>query len=408
MAGLGSGKTTSLAAALLSKISIPGTVAGLFAPTRKMIHKAVLKTLKQTWQTFGLMDEFDYVVNKTPPQNWGVKKMTLGNLSGIITTRWGSYVVFDGLENYDSQRGQEYDVVFIDEFRDVKDGALEVIEGRLRGKRFKDLGLPHQLFIFTTPPDDPTKLLEIIENKDTFVIEATTYSNEKNLPPNYIENLRNSMSDIEFRREVLAELIPATETPFAASFDRNYHVVDNIDFDGGMRLLSFDFNVSPAVATIWSFQRGEFGFANCIDEIRMENVSIYDVCAEIRRRYGNSGEWIVTGDASGLSRSSLSPGLATYYRIIQTELMLRPRDIVVPRSNPLHKESFAFVNAALERKKVRIHKRCVHTIKDLTVVGYSPVSGIDKKDPKLGHLLDSFRYALHYIFKNEIYKKDAV
>ena len=403
LAGIGSGKTTALAVTLLQKLMLPGVVAGVFAPTRKMMHKAVLKSIKSTWQGFGIHENLDYVVNKTPPVSWGVRKLTLGNTSGVITMRWGSCIIFDGLENFDSQRGQEYDVLFIDEFRDVKEGALEVVEGRLRGETYKQAKLNHQSFIFTTPPPDPTELQRIVDLPDTYTVHATTYSNAHNLPPRYIDALKDSMSDVDFRREVLAELVPAVETPFAYAFNRDRHVYIGDPSEHTDKLVSFDFNVSPAVATLWEY---DYGTARCFDEIKLENASIYDVCSVITGKYNY--DWVVTGDASGWNRSGATRGLATYYKIIQEELQLRSRDIVVPRSNPQHKDSYAFVNAAFERKDVKIHSRCKSTIQDLTLVAYSPAKGIDKSNPKLGHLLDSVRYALHYIFRKDIYKKDVL
>jgi len=392
LAGLGSGKTTALAIAVLAKSRVPGSFHGIFAPTRKMINRAVLKTLKYTWSSIGLEEDVDFVVNKRPPRHWNVPPLTLGNKTGIITTAWSSYIAFDGLENFDSQRGQEYDCIFIDEFRDVKAEAIDVLEGRLRGIAHKKLNLPHQLFIFTTPPDNPDHILKLMEKPETKLVRATTFSNEKNLPPGYIDRLRESLSTVQFRREVLAEIIPATESPFAYSFSVSRHV-KNTEWLNVDAFVSFDFNITPAVATVWEVSDT---VTVCHDEISLDNASIYDVCSEINARYPHMiGEWNVTGDASGWSREGTNRRLSSYYHIIAEELAIPFKKIYVPKSNPTHRDSYYFVNWHLEKNTFVIDPRCKNTIQDLQSVAYSPQKGISKTDKNRGHLLDTVRYLIH-------------
>lgn len=388
LAGIGSGKTTCLAYTLITKLAVPGVVCGVFAPSRKVVAKAVLRTIKTVWSNLGIVEGRDYVVNRRSP--W--KPFTLGNNNGILSTRWGSYVIFDGLENYDSQRGQEYDCVFIDEFRDVRPDALAVLEGRLRGQTYRRLGLPHQLFVYTTVPDDVTVVTRHFSN--AHIITASTYSNAHNLPPNYIPHLQQNMSDLQFRREVLAELVPATNNLFAYAFSADRHVRD-ADLGEGELWISFDFNVAPAVATLWEVTTDS---AYCFDEVVINNVSIYEFCTYLLAMRDDWADFYVTGDASGMNRSGQSRNLETYYHIIRHELGIPRGHFVVPSRNPLQRDSYALVNAVLERKTVAISPRCSGLITDLMSVLYDPVSGIDKSVASRGHLLDTLRYLFHLNF----------
>lgn len=396
LAGLGAGKTTALAIRLLMFLtSHSGAVMGVFAPSRKVLNRTTLAGVRRIWDLMGYSEGRDYVINRRPPASWRVKPYSPLNASGVLTTRNGSYCVLDGLENFDSQRGAEFDAVLIDEFRDCREGVFEVISGRMRGKVLPQ----RQIFIYTTPPENPDILTRIISLRGTELVTATSYSNASNLPAGYLDLLKSNYSTVAFRREVMAELIPAKINPFAYAFDASRHVGE-CAFNPKLEVyLSFDFNISPATCTAWHVDHWAMQ-ACCLREFRLTNASIYALLDVIKAAFPRS-IFYVTGDATGKARLGASAELKSFYDIILSELGLSREFMATPMVNATHRSSSVLVNSVLEKCNIKIDKSCVYLIRDLETVNYDPATGgIDKKDLTRGHLLDTMRYLFHTYFAN--------
>jgi hypothetical protein len=398
--GLGSGKTTTIAAVLLKLAKYRGAVGGIFAPNLNVLRKATVPRLQRTLAEMGVMPERDYVVGKFPPPNWRVPKFTALNQSKIMTFRNGSYVILDGLREPDSQRGIEFDFIMIDEFRDVSQEALEILEGRLRGECFSKWGLVHRVYLFTTPPLVVDHILKLAERPTTELITAPSWTNP-NLRKGYLEQLKATYPEIIYRREVGAELISITSQLFAFEFDEKKHVGDVPEFLPDEPVyLSFDFNISPATCTAWRVvTHGEGRRLQCVREFRLTDVSVYALCDAIKIRYPHH-LFIVTGDAAGFSRQGATQDLRSFFDIIMKELGINQNMLKVTKTNPTHRSSWVLCNSILSTMNVKIDKSCKHLIRDLKTVSFDPVKGIDKSNKELGHLLDTFRYVCHTFFYN--------
>lgn len=392
LAGIGAGKTSTMGAVLAKKIVVPKAVVALCAPDLKVLKNATLPAVVERLAEFGYVADRDYVVGRLPPKEWRVPPYTKVSQNRIMTFRTGAYVILDGLLKYDSIRGVNLDGVLIDEFRDVKEEAWNVVLGRLRGRRLPAAGRPLQIHLFTSPPDDPTVIKKIIASPNCETIAAPTWSNPF-LPPEYVDELRATLSPLMFRREVCGELVTVTDKPFAMDFDAARHVAPVAPFsDDEVVYLSFDFNVNPATCTAWRIDARPGGRAECVREFAVADCSLPALCAYIRACYpGNV--LFVTGDASGRARQGANASLHSMYDIVKTSLGLGRNQVSVPRSNQSHKESWALCNALFANFAVAIDPSCTGLIRDLETVAYDAVNGIDKSDKTRGHLLDTLRYA---------------
>ncbi len=396
--GLGSGKTTVMATLLLKLLKYPGTVGGVFAPTLPVLKNATMYRLIRTLAQINVFPEIDYVSGKFPPVDWGIPKYTEFTQTKVMTFRNGTYVIADGLKDPDSKRGIEFDFILIDEFRNVSKDSFEVLKGRLRGQTYKRLGIPHKMYLFTTPPVVVDDILEMAKSPNCELITAPSWTNP-NLPKGYLESLKNTYPDIIYRREVGAELLSITTELFAFEFDETKHVgpVPPILPDEYV-YLSFDFNIAPATCTAWRLIRhGENRRLQCAKEFRLNDVSIQTLCAHIRMHFPVQNI-IVTGDASGWTRQGATMDLSSFFEIIIRELRIHPNSLKVSRVNLTHRSSWVLCNSVLSTFPFRIDGSCKNLIKDLKTIQFDPVKGIDKSNKEMGHLLDTFRYMCQTFF----------
>lgn len=391
--GVGMGKSFMLGLNGFQSLLVPEGRFALFAPTYDTLKNATLKQVQECWTSLGFLEEDHYVIGRRPPKNWGVPPFTTLSNNGILTTVWGSYMVLDGLENFNKHRGTAFDKILVDEFRDVRENVREMLIGRLRGKTFTKLGKKHQIFYATTPPDNPRYLLELHRQNLPTVkfVFGSTYANRHNLPEDYISGMEATLDSETFSREVMGQLLISTGNLFAHAFRREKHLAINLYTADEPVYVSFDFNVNPITCIILQINRQKVFI---VDEFSLPNAEIYHLCEKVYQKYGGRIRE-VTGDASGMNRSSLSK--LTHYDVIEKELHLPAGRLKVSKSNPLHVKSKVLTNSILEKHpNLKIDERCKLLIQDLEMVRMkNNGEGIDKSDSKIGHLLDCFRYALH-------------
>lgn len=188
----------------------------------------------------------------------------------------------------------------------------------------------------------------------------------------------------------------AIDSPFANKFDRKKHVVPSIPYDPNHELhIGFDFNVEPCTASISQYVDGEIRF---IDEIRIMNSDVNEVCDEILVRYPDA-VYMVTADASGDNRTSVQKNL-NHFIIIKRKLRLMDTQFSVPSHNPSVSLTRILMNSLLQNFTVLFsEEKCTFTIEDMMYVEVKESTTgieIDKtKDKHRGHLIDCVRYILH-------------
>ena len=234
-----------------------------------------------------------------------------------------------------------------------------------------------------------------------FYLRSTMHDNPS-LTEEYIDNLKN-LDDITHQVYVKGNWnILDVDRPFAYAFDVGKHVGHGLKIDHSMHIiLSFDFNVDPITCIAGQTYEGKI---RIIKEFRLRNSNIYELCEEINTSFPKSSYFLVTGDASGSSRSALVKGDLNYYKVIKQQLMLSRSQFKVPSVNPSLKNSRVLVNSMLDRHEdLIIDERCRFLIEDLQFVETNESGDIDKaKDKHRSHLLDCFRYFLWTFHHNFI------
>jgi hypothetical protein len=409
--GVGVGKTFSLGFSAIPFLSIKNSRGLICAPTVPMMKTATLPGIESAWNDNDILPERDYVINR---QMKGVKPYSGIGSENVITFKWGSYGVLTSLQNFHTVNGSEWDWILVDETRDVRNWeyALGRLRARLRGRTFKELGLTHKILTATTPPDNVKYYLELKEaskdpkNRIAF-IQAESYVNQHNLPPGYIEQLEATLDPQTFKREVLAHLITAQSSIYAYSFTRSVHV-GKVEEDPNLPIyISFDFNVSP-MTCIYAQHTPDRKRIRIIGEERIINSDVTELCQRIKTKYPNQHRLILTGDASGRNRTTISKGLSNW-KIIKGELGVSEAQIRLLSANPLSVDYIVLLNSMLSKHgNIMIDSGCKYLIQDMELMQRADDSGKKAPDALTGHLFDCAEYYLwtfHRQFLDRFAKK---
>lgn len=177
------------------------------------------------------------------------------------------------------------------------------------------------------------------------------------------------------------------------------HIVSGLEVDYSLPVyISFDFNLDPCTALICQHAQNR-SWVSIIDEIRLSNSNIYEVCERINVNWPNAFVY-VTGDATGRNRSAMTRGGKNFFKIIKAELNLSPTRFNIPGVNPGVKNSRVLTNAIFAKHPaILIDERCKYLIEDLDNVTTDEEGDIDKtKDAHRSHLLDCLRYYFNQYF----------
>lgn len=187
---------------------------------------------------------------------------------------------------------------------------------------------------------------------------------------------------------------------FAYCYNRDKHI-GKTELSRGMEVyLSFDFNHDPISCAVFQHDGTQI---KGIEQIKLPNSNIYDLCDLIVAKYGGS-MFMVTGDATGRATSALVKDNLNYYMVIKQKLDLSPTQLKVTTKNPTLEENRVLVNYALHNLQITLDKdNCKGLIYDLENGRVLPDGSLDKTnrhDPtKQLDSLDCFRYYLNTFFR---------
>jgi hypothetical protein len=199
--GVGAGKTFAGIARGL-RFSFQPKPQGVFHAARGVIAASSYPVLRDV-----IVPSLEEIVNITGVANWAKdfkkseKELTLIN---------GSVIRLRSLDKPDWQRGPEYAWFFIDEGRNVTMKAWEVLTGRLRQRGYDTSG-----FVCSTPNGFDWMWRVFHEDSESRVkgavwFNAPTTENKK-LPPGYIDALTANYHGRFFEQEVLGKFVGLVE-----------------------------------------------------------------------------------------------------------------------------------------------------------------------------------------------------
>lgn len=453
LAGVGSGKT-----------HIGGLISGYFASnfpeirgfiganTYNQLNTSTMFRVREVWKDlFGWREKVDYVVGQKPPKGFNIDFHNFDSYHGILSFRTGAVMFLGSMDNAKAHDGKSFGWAILDETKDTREEDVkEVILTRLRqpGMYFDqkfNLGTKgsvafNPLYILTSPakvqwinewfgldgfrPEIEASIYQkdkffSKEGKDKCISISSTYHNEGNLPPGFIQRVIDNNSEERGKALVFGNPFTRTGGEFYSGFSAVRHV-GKVVFNPNLPVhITFDQNVVPYItAGLWQVEHnGETVDLRKFDEFCLPNPNntTERICEAIKAKYGAQINGLFFyGDASGHSRST--KGSETDYQIVERVLRrwLNNGSDRTSRSNPGVISRRDFINNMLEGKtrySILIDEKCKNTVADLTYLKQNQ-NGLKWKEKvkdevsgqtfeKYGHTSDADDYFFCTIAQND-------
>lgn len=321
-----------------------------------------------------------------------------------ITFQGGGSVDMWSLEDPNSIRGRKYKCVVIDEAamaRNLEEAWLKVIRATLTD-------LIGTCWFLSTPKGKNNFFYKLSKNIELFTDWAfwqfPTSANPY-ISPDEIEQARLQLDPLTFAQEYLASFITENLDAWAYCFNPKIHIGKTELNPSHEVYLSFDFNRNPMTCGVWQHW-GSFlkPTIRCIEQIKLPNSNIYEMCDYIRANYGGK-ILIVTGDATGKASNALVQDNLNYYQVIKSKLQLSQGQLKVAAVNPPVKENRVLFNSILHNHDVLMDpEKCKGLIFDLEHARVLPDGSLEKMDrhdpTQQLDALDCARYYFNTFHKN--------
>lgn len=330
-----------------------------------------------------------------------------------------SQIIFRSLDNPERLVGTNLSWFGVDELTYSKENAWQRLEARLRDPKATRLCG----FAVWTPKGFDWVYRRFVSAERVKGYEAiyAKPGENKALPPDFYERLKNSYDERFFRQEVLGEYLNIFSGRTYYGFDRAGNVQGTLEFDRRQPLCwSLDFNVNPMCSVLAQVVDGR---THILDEMILPDSNTREACEEFLersegfRKILQGDRWgvvplhvTVYGDASGEQRNSAAD--KTDWQIVR-EFFKRHSDKLtaafkVPSANPAVKARVNAMNGLLlnhaGERRLLIHPRCKELIADLEQVAWksdphgNTLTQLDKSDPKRTHVSDAAGYLVEKEF----------
>lgn len=462
--GVGIGKSECIGVISFDFVLNNPEVRGFIgANTYSQLTKSTLDRVFNVWENkFKLVKNVHFVVDRIPPKSFKRFGSSLKTYENTICFNNGSVIFVASLDNYKVIDGTEFGWAMLDETKDTKEEAVkEVIVARLRqkGMYLSPKGIISKtmkpgytgynpLFIFTSPAKakwimkwfELDKYADEIEktiyNKedyfrkcvnDKMIVIASTFHNEHNLSPGYIDRL---IADLAHNESLIKMLIYGS--PFGKTGGEYYHAFSRVEtvktFDIWQEEpvhLTFDFNLVPYITcTCWQMKWVDIlprskrpGYlVRCFDEFCLPNPknNAESLSKEIlaKYRYLLKNGLFYYGDWSGKTNNTVSESVRNNFEMIERilkEFITNYSNRTIVNAKHVKRRQFAnniFGGHPDIPIEIEIHERCVETISDYEHTKENPEGGKLKTKVTVngrsyeehGHTSDSGDYFLTSAF----------
>lgn len=441
--GRGSGKSITLSDFLkIASEELPRAKGGWGVKTIKKAKSKLTPGLKAGWLRWQCYEydfakkQGDYVLWREPPPSFERPYESPDNWENCISFPNGFVIELESFKlASDENRGSNYDIYVVDEGLNFKRTWLKIVLPTLRANVGKFESFLHHTFaVFSSPPWTPDGqwMYDIEESAKKspdkyFFMEVRTRDNQAFLPEDYIENLRESLTKMEFEVEVDGKRISKLPKTFYPAFRREVHVIMDDDLEDDIPLMlggkpfynstdylvaSCDFNAHFTSATIW---QEDSDWARQVENVFVKSAGEHESMAialghAIGERFGRHQKKriILTGDRNGRNKSAGSN--RTMYQQVEGVLYELGWEVVsAPLTfNPGHKDKHNDINKVLAERegcewRVRIDEEtCKATVISIENSPIEPdyskdksSEGTDAPQERATHLSDTVDYYIY-------------
>lgn len=383
VAGYRSGKSFAAACRIIRlKIENPHGDVAYYLPTYDLIERIAYPTFAEVFE----MMEVGYTIQKQ------AKVINVENMGDIILRtmdrpeRIVGYSVTDSIAD-------ELDTIPADKAGDIWRKIVS------RNSKPKLNGKPNTVAVATTPEGFKFVYDNWQRNPmaGSELIRASTWSNYKNIHPDYIQSLYDTYPAHLLNAYVEGEFINLKSSTVYAEYDRaRHHTSDTIQPNDALHI-GMDFNVGKMAAVIHVLRdnkpRAVMEYGNILDTPAM--------IAMIKSRHPNHSI-LVYPDASGGSRKSVNASESDLSLLRQAGF-----SVLVNSRNPAVKDRVLSVNAMFKSNNYLVNvDLCPNYVESLEKQAYDK-NGEPDKTSGHDHMNDAGSYCICYrypILKDDVVK----
>ncbi|MFW3895297.1 terminase large subunit domain-containing protein [Pseudomonas bharatica] len=393
VAGFGSGKTWVGCAALCKHVwEWPRIDSGYFAPTYPQIRDIFFPTIEEV--------AFD----------WGLKVKTKESDKEVEFYSGGQYrstTICRSMEKPQTIVGFKIGHALVDEL-DVlpalkAEHAWRKIIARMR---YNVPGLKNGVDVTTTPEGFKFVYQQFVKQlrekpalNDMYgLVQASTFDNELNLPPDYIPSLMDSYPEQLIMAYLNGQFVNLTSGTIYTAYDRKLNGSQETIQPGEALFIGMDFNVGKMSAIV---HVKRLGLPHAVDEI-INGYDTPDMIRQIKERYWlyadgeykNTRQIRVYPDASGGSRKSVKASETDISLLKQAGFMVSAPGANPPVKDRINAMNAMFCNAAGERRYRINADKCPTYADDLEQQIWDTNGEPDKKQGN-DHRPDAGGYFIH-------------
>lgn len=380
--GYGSGKTwVGGQAQCVHYLRHPKVNQGYFSPTYSMIRDIYFPTIEEVAGTMGLNvairegnHEVDFYSGRTYRGTTLCRSMD--HPASIVGFKIG-HATIDELDTLTLRKAEDAWRKIIARMRDnnTTNNGIDVMTTP-EGFRFT-----HKMFVQLVT-DNP-------ELKNNYgLIQASTYDNEANLPPDYIPSLKEIYPAELIEAYINGQFVNLTSGTVYRSFNRERCNSTETIIEKEPLFIGQDFNVQRMCSAILVQRPG--GFV-CVAELK----DVFDtpaLIAMLQEKYAGH-RIIIYPDASAASRKTVDASKSDIALLQNAGF-----DIRVNSRNPMVKDRVLATNKALETGKIKVNtKNCPTVTRCLEQQSYD-ANGEPDKSAGFDHMNDAFSYFATYEF----------
>lgn len=385
VAGYGAGKSVAGAVASLLKFDSGEAKRQLYAaPTYPQIRDIYYPTIEEVAYWFG----FDVKI-KTGDKE--VDVYHAGFYYGTTLCR--------SMDNPGSIIGFKVGHAHVDEI-DVMPLTKAELAWRKIMARMRDASARNTIDVTTTPEGFLftynhfyKPLIEDVAKRERYgIIQASTYSNRVNLPPDYIPSLLEAYPKELIEAYLHGQFVNLKSGTVYSSYNRKAHdTKEAIRDSGDVLYIGMDFNVGKMFAAVAVMRDEKF---HIVDELK--NVfDTPDMTALIKKRYIEEREVkcniVVYPDSSGKNRKSVQASTSDIALLQQAGFTLRYRT-----QNPFVKDRVMSVNKAFQDGILLVNAKACPTLAQALEQQVYDANGEPEKNGDVDHPTDALGYIISY------------
>ena len=396
VAGFGSGKTWVGSSALAKHFwEWPRINAGYFAPTYAQIRDIFYPTMEEVAADWGLRTQINQA-------NHEVHVFSGKQFRGTVICR--------SMEKPQTIVGFKIGHALVDEL-DVMSSlkAQQAWRKIIARMRYNVPGLKNGVDVTTTPEGFKfvyQQFVKQVREKPALqalygLVQASTFDNELNLPPDYIPSLMESYPEQLIRAYLNGQFVNLTSGTIYHAYDRTRNGSQEVVLPGEPIFIGMDFNVGKMAGVV---HVKCVGLPHAVDEI----VNAYDTPDMIRQikerywlyadgQYTKTREIRIYPDASGDGRRSVNASTTDLALLKQAGFA-----VIAPAANPPVKDRINAMNAlfcnAEQQRRYRVNADRCPTYADCLEQQIWAPNGEPDKTQDNDHPNDAAGYFIHKEF----------